>query len=182
MRTAKLALATLVLALAGCASVPPSTRPAQAASAQVEQRVVGKLSVQVQEASDPEQRKGGNVSFELLGGPAAGQLELSTPLGGLVARATWADREVQLTTPQGTRNFVDLDSLSREMLGETIPVAALFDWLQGRPWTGAPSKAFADGFDQLGWRIEVSRFAESGIIVATRSYAPVVTLRARIEK
>ena len=28
-------------------------------------------------------------------------------------------------------------SMSREVLGESIPVAALFDWLRGRPWPGA---------------------------------------------
>jgi len=181
VRATALALAA-ALSLAGCAGLAPSERPAREAGTPAEQRIIGKLSVQVQDAGDPEQRKGGNGSFELLGGPAAGQFELSTPLGGLVARATWTEREVQLTTPQGTRGFSDLDALSREMLGEAIPVAALFDWLQGRPWAGAPSQGLAEGFEQLGWHIELSRFADQGIIVATRSYAPVVTLRARIEK
>lgn len=145
-----------------------------------EQRISGKLSVQVQDALDPEQRKGGGGSFDLLGNARAGQFELSTPLGGLVARASWNDSEVLLVTPQGSRAFPDLDSLSREMLGETIPVAALFGWLQGRAWDGAPSTPLKDGFDQLGWRIDLSRFGD-GILNATRSYAPVVTLRARIE-
>jgi outer membrane lipoprotein LolB len=176
----KAALFCAALLLAGCANLEPSTRPA-ATGAQAEQRIIGKISVQVQDERDPDQHKGGNGSFELLGGPAAGQLELSTPLGGLIARASWTEREVQLTTPQGTRNFADLDSLSREMLGEAIPVAALFDWMQGRPWSGAPSQTLTDGFEQLGWRIELSRFSD-GIISATRSYAPIVTLRARIEK
>jgi len=171
------AAAALAL-LAGCAGMKP-----QAVSPEIaQQRINGKLSVQVQEAQDPEQRKGGSGSFELLGNAAAGQFELSTPLGGLIARASWnGSGEVLLATPQGSRNFADLDSLSREMLGETIPVAALFDWLQGRAWSGAPSTALKDGFEQLGWRIDLSRFGD-GIITATRSYAPVVTLRARIER
>ncbi len=163
--------------LTGCAGMKP-----QAVSPEIaQQRINGKLSVQVQEGQDPDQRKGGSGSFELLGNAATGQFELSTPLGGLIARASWNGSEVLLATPQGSRNFADLDSLSREMLGETIPVAALFDWLQGRAWSGAPSTALKDGFEQLGWRIDLSRYGD-GIITATRSYAPVVTLRARIER
>jgi len=155
----------------------PQALPPQSTS---DQRISGKLSVQVQDAMDPDARKGGSGSFELLGSASAGQFELSTPLGGLVARASWRADEVTLETPQGTRAFADLDAMSREMLGESIPVAALFDWLQGRAWGGAPSTPLADGFEQLGWRIDLSRFGD-GIINATRSYAPVVTLRARIE-
>lgn len=89
---------------------------------------------------------------------------------------------VVLQTPSEERRFDDLDALTRELLGEAIPVAALFDWLRGRPWPQAPSTALAGaGFSQLGWQIDLSQFND-GLVLAQRSTAPAVTLRARLER
>jgi outer membrane lipoprotein LolB len=74
------------------------------------------------------------AAFELNGGPRAGRLDLSTPLGSILAQARWEPGEVVLATPRGESTFADLDALTRQALGESVPVAALFDWLQGRPW------------------------------------------------
>jgi outer membrane lipoprotein LolB len=162
----------LALALAGCAQVPKAPPAAAAAEA----RLSGRISVTV--AGDVHNRgTGGAASFELFGGPEAGRLELTSPLGTLVARASWQPGLVALTTPDGERRFDDLDALTREMLGETVPVAALFDWLKARPWPAAPHQNTAGGFEQLGWRIEPKLPA----LVATRLAAPVVTLRAKLD-
>jgi outer membrane lipoprotein LolB len=167
----RLAAALLALALAGCAQLPKSAPPAA-----TESRLSGRISVTV--AGDVHHRgTGGAASFELFGGPQAGQLELTTPLGSLVARATWAPGSVTLQTPQEERRFDSLDELTRELLGEAVPVAALFDWLQGRPWPAASHRPTAAGFEQLGWRIEPKPPA----LVATRLAAPTVTLRARLD-
>ena len=172
MRWALLLVAVL---LSGCASL----KHQDAEVREGDLRLTGKLSVQVLE--DDGGRKGGSGAFELLGSPATGQLELSTPLGSLVARASWSSEQVLLKTPDGERSFADLDALTREMLGEPIPVAALFDWMQGRAWPDVPSSPVEGGFEQLGWRIDLRRFAD-GVLIATRLAAPTVTLRARIEK
>jgi outer membrane lipoprotein LolB len=61
-------------------------------------------------------------------------------------------------------------------------VAALFDWLRGRPWPESPSAPLpepARGFAQLGWQIDLSRFDE-GLLLARRNAEPVVQLRARL--
>ncbi|CAM3803762.1 outer membrane lipoprotein LolB [Roseateles saccharophilus] len=165
--------ATLLLALAltGCAQLR-QTPPA----ATTEARLSGRISVTV--AGDVHNRgTGGAASFELFGGPEAGRLELSAPLGGLVARASWQPGLVLLQTPDQERRFDDLDALTREMLGEAVPVAALFDWLQARPWPAAPHRKTAGGFEQLGWRIEPRLPA----LVATRLSEPTVTLRAKLD-
>lgn len=163
------------LLLGGCASLSP--KPANV-MAEGDVRLSGRLSVQV--AGSSGRASGGNAGFELLGNPRAGTLELSTPLGSLVARATWGPSEATLQTPEAERSFADLDALTRELLGEAVPVAALFDWLRGRPWPQVPSQPLADGFEQLGWRIDLTRL-QDGLIVATRAAEPAVTLRARIE-
>jgi len=161
----------LALALAGCAQLPPAP-PA----ASTEARLSGRLSVTVA-GTVHNRSSGGAASFELIGDAQAGRLDLTSPLGTLVARASWQPGLVSLQTPDGERRFDDLDALTREMLGETIPVAALFDWLNARPWPAAPHQKTAGGFEQLGWRIEPRLPA----LVATRLADPVVTLRARLD-
>ena len=161
----------LALALAGCAQLQKAP-PAESTEA----RLSGRISVTV--AGNVHNRgTGGAASFELLGGPQAGRLELTSPLGALVARASWQPGLVTLQTTSDERRYDDLDALTREMLGEAVPVAALFDWLKARPWPAAPHKTTASGFEQLGWRIEPRLPA----LVATRLAEPVVTLRARLD-
>jgi len=103
----------------------------------------------------------------------------------VLARARWAPGTVALVTSQGETRFASLDELTREVLGESLPVAALFDWLRGRPWSGAPSQATAapaePGFRQLGWVVSLARF-EEGWIAARRDQAPVVTVRAKLDR
>jgi outer membrane lipoprotein LolB len=161
----------LALALTGCAQLQKA--PPDAVQ---EARLSGRISVTV--AGNVHNRgTGGAASFELFGGPQAGRLELTSPLGALVARADWRPGLVSLQTPGDERRFDDLDALTRELLGEAVPVAALFDWLQARPWPAAPHQKTAAGFEQLGWRIEPKLPA----LVATRLADPVVTLRARLD-
>lgn len=171
MRAAALVLA---LVLAGCAQLP-KTAPADANEAHLS----GRISVTV--AGDVHNRgTGGAASFELFGGPDIGRLELTSPLGSLVARASWRPGLVTLETPDGERRFDDLDSLTRELLGEPVPIAALFDWLKARPWPAAPHQPLADtagGFEQLGWRIQ----PRLPTLVATRLAEPAVTLRAKLD-
>ena len=176
MRAGLAALAAAAVLLSACASLQPQAPPLVREDGV---QLSGRLSVQVAGRQD-----GGSAAFELLGSPGDGRLELSTPLGSLVARARWQPGEVLLQTPGEQRRFEDLDALSREMLGEAVPVAALFDWLRGRPWPQAPSETLpapAQGFAQLGWQIDLTRHAD-GLIVATRAAEPAVTLRARLDR
>jgi outer membrane lipoprotein LolB len=118
--------------LAGCASfAPPAAAPVA---------LTGRLAVSV-EAFGAAPARSVNANFELRGGARDGALDLSTPLGSLVAQARWSSAGATLTTPQGTATLPDLDTLAEQSLGERVPVAALFDWLRGRPWPGAPCRA-----------------------------------------
>jgi len=126
-----------------------------------------------------------SAHFDLQGDADNGQLELSTPLGTGVAKARWSPGKVQLTTSEGTRDFASLGQLASEALGESVPLQALFDWLRGRPWPGAPSTPNVapsePGFGQLGWSVSLARFDE-GWVAATRTQAPAVTVRARLDR
>lgn len=172
-RSQALAAASLFL-LAGCSTLT-STHPGQ------DEVVSGKLSVQIEAAHDAPAR---NVSaaFDLHGGAEHGAMQLSSPLGTIMAEARWRPGEVLLKSADGEKRFADLPSLASEVLGEPMPLGALFDWLRGRPWAGAPSRPLAPpavGFEQLGWTVGLERLGE-GWIVARRSAPPVVTVRAKL--
>lgn len=166
---APLAVLAVLALLAGCATAPPSTVPV----------LSGRLSVRV----DGQPDKSVSAGFELAGDAERGSLLLTGPLGTGAARATWQPGEALLTSGSSTQRHADLDSLGQAALGEALPMAALFDWLRGRAWPGAPSRPRADGgtgFEQLGWRIDLARWGD-GLLDAVRLAPPVVTVRARLE-
>jgi outer membrane lipoprotein LolB len=166
--------------MSACASLGSAGRTATAAAAE---SLAGRLSVSVAAGGGAPARSF-SAAFELHGSAEAGRLDLSTPLGSMLAQARWAPSRVTLTTPQGDTEFPDLDALTREALGESLPVAALFDWLQGRPWSGAPSVPAAPpalGFEQLGWGVSLARFDE-GLVSARRDSPPPVSVRIKLDR
>jgi outer membrane lipoprotein LolB len=175
-RLAHFAAAIVVACLAtACASVSPLAPAAGGES------LSGRLALRI-EADGMVSPRSLSAGFDLRGNPKAGVLALSTPIGTLLAQASWAPGEVVLTTPQGTRRFASLDGLTREVLGESVPIEAWFDWLRGRPWPDAPSTAAVDGFEQLGWSIDLARFAD-GAVLATRSAPrPSVSVRIQLDR
>lgn len=157
--------------LAGCATTP---RPREAGT------LSGRLSVSVA-ASDAGPARQVTAGFELRGDAERGELDLTSPLGTVVARAQWSPGRAELLDGDARQVFESLDALARQAFGEPLPIAALPDWLRGRPWAAAPSSALGPGrFEQLGWTIDASALAE-GAIVVRRDAAPAVSLRARVE-
>ena len=170
---AALPLAATVL-LAACATPPP------APEASLGPWTSGRLSLRVEaRAGQPAQSLG--AAFELRGGGERGELKLLTPLGTQLAQARWQPGQAELTTADGVWAFDDLDALAERALGERVPLAALPDWLAGRPWPAAAHAVTAVGFDQLGWSVDLSRQAE-GRIAAARAAPPVVSLRVLIDR
>jgi len=158
--------------LSACASL---TAP-RGAGAEV---LSGRLSLRVD--SDPVRAL--SATFELSGDAQTGALVLTSPIGSTLAQAHWTPREAVLETPGKRASYPDLDSLSEQTLGERVPLAALFDWLRGRPWPGAPTQdlpAGEPGFAQMGWRIALARY-DDGWVEARRDAAPAVTMRARLD-
>lgn len=159
------------LCLASCATRPPALEAMPWTS--------GRLSVKV-DATAEQGARSLSASFDLRGSGNTGELRLISPLGTLIAVATWAPDQARLATPDGTKVYGDLDELSRRALGESLPLRALPDWLAGKPWPGATNQPLASGFEQLGWRVDLARFAD-GWVEARRDEPPVVLVRARLQ-
>jgi outer membrane lipoprotein LolB len=172
-RLARLAWLACVLGLGACAALQP---PPPVAGDAWSGRVGWSIAAT---AGQPAQQAG--ATFELRGSASEGWLELTSPLGTLLARATWQGGSAELQTVSGSSRHDDLASLSRAAFGgQEMPLAALFDWLRGRPWPGAPHEAEPDGFSQLGWRVDVRALGQ-GLLTARRPAEPAVTLRLRLE-
>jgi len=169
-RLAALAGALALLALvAACTTTP---RPAA--------DLVGRLAVRI-EAHQGSPARNLTTLFELRGDAQTGGLELTTPLGSTTAQIRWRPGTAEMVSAEHTRTFAGLDELAQDLLGEPLPLAALFEWLRGRPWPGAASGARNGGFEQLGWRVDLSRFAE-GWVRADRELEPAVSVRAKLER
>ena len=172
---ARASLVAAAASLAACTSIPQSPPTAQS------ETLSGRLSIRV-DADGATPARTLTAAFELNGGPRAGRLDLSTPLGSILAQARWSPGEVVLATPRGESTFTDLDALTRQALGESVPVPALFDWLRGRPWPGAPSTPApaGSGFAQLGWAVDLERF-DDALVTARRDSPPPVTVRIKLD-
>ena len=180
------ALVANLLLIAGCATVP-GPRPDDGGES-----FSGRLALRV-DATGAESARSFSAAFDLRGAAASGSLGLSTPLGSLLAQARWSPAEVVLVTPQGMRRFDSLDALTREVLGESVPIEAWFDWLHGRPWSGAQSMSSATpasastssttaSFAQLGWTVDLSRFGDGAVTATRETPAPTVTVRIRLDR
>lgn len=163
--------------LAACATRPP--RPVDAAPSWKQ----GRMALRV-DASAASMAKSVSAGFELTGDAHQGELRLTSPLGTLVAEARWQPGSVTLKDSAGTRLFDDLTALSREALGEDVPLAALPDWLDGRPWADMPSEPLPSGlgFSQAGWTVETSQLTSDGRLQARRDAAPAIQLRIQLDR
>jgi outer membrane lipoprotein LolB len=161
-------------ALSACATTGREAPPPPAAS--------GRMALQIA-AHGAEAARGFSGQFELRGSAETGSLELSGPLGAGWAQASWATGRFRLQTSQQTFDYASLDELTQAGLGEALPLAALFDWLKGRPWPGAAFAGLGEGspgFVQLGWRIDTGDLA-AGRLRAQRLQAPAITLRILLD-
>jgi outer membrane lipoprotein LolB len=173
-----LAAACALTTLAGCAALSPA--PVAAYREQVE--LSGRLSVIYQKGGQPESLSG---RFSWAQTPARVDLSLDSPLGQTVARISVTPQAATLTQAgQAPRTAPDIDTLSAQTLGWSLPVSGLRDWLQGYA-TGAGGARFvaspannsvttADGWRLrfVSWQDEAAARPQPKRIDAERSAGP----------
>ena len=169
--TTALALATL----SGCATVEPPL----AAPDLMARRYAGRMAVKV----EGDEARSFSAGFDLEGTDQRGWLALVSPLGTQVGRAVWQPGRVVWQSADGDRRFETLDALSRELLGDVLPLGAMLDWMAGRPWSGESSRPLTDatGFRQLGWDVQTGRVREGVIVAQRRLPIPMVTVRIKLD-
>lgn len=147
--------------LAGCAQ-PPGLRTTDPAQGYWR----GRLALRVDAPSEPTSFF---ANFELSGAADAGELLLSSPLGTTLAQLSWNPRSALLRNNGRTRAFDSLDALAVEATGTAIPIAALFEWLQGR---AVPAD---------GWQADLTQLPAGRLLARRVLPAPTAELRLVLE-
>jgi len=163
-----LCMAGLGLWVSACTTVPRMPAPVAG-----EVAWSGRMALNV----EGERPQAISARFELEGNPRQGRFGLISPLGTSLMQARWRPGQAVLSLPDGQRSYPDMDSLTQDALGERLPVAALFDWLQARPVPGQPSEPRVQGFAQAGWLVDAREQAQGRMSLERQTPAPRVRLR-----
>jgi len=123
-------------------------------------------------------------------------LDLSTPLGTTVARVQSGPGGARVTVPTAvglrSESGPDPDALSLRLLGWTLPVSGIGDWIEGRPAQGRPYHlgSAEDGaalLEQDGWTIRFeppapgARIQRLDLSRPEQGAAPAVSLRVVLD-
>ena len=157
MNLRRAALLLCALALASCATPRPT--PSSAFWS-------GRLALQVQ--SNPVQQWFAN--FELQGSAEQGELLLLSPIGTSLAKLSWTPDSARLEQGGRTVQGDSLSQLSERLSGTALPVAALFDWLAGKP------------ADAPGWQADLSGHAQGRLSAQRSQPAPAASLRIVLDQ
>lgn len=161
LRAAASAFFVALFFIAGCAQLPPEKAPGSPETAAWH----GRLALRIDSPEQPSFY----ASFELTGHARAGELLLSSPLGNVVASLSWTPQAAFLRNNGETRQFESLDALATEATGTAIPIAALFEWLDGRDAVAA------------GWQADLSQLAQGRLLARRTHPGPVAELRLILE-
>jgi outer membrane lipoprotein LolB len=160
-RAALTALLLSCLWLSGCALPERSLNP-DSVSAQVWR---GRLALRFDDPS----LKAFSAGFELTGNERTGELLLFSPLGTTVASLRWSPLGAFLLSEGSTRQFDSLDALALEATGAALPMASLFQWLQGQA-------SEADG-----WQSDLSQLSQGKLQARRSRPLPAAELRLVLE-
>ena len=151
----------LISMLSACATDMKPKMP----TAERSQEWSGRISLQVQ--ADPPQQL--NASFALQGGAQKGQLDVFSPFGTTLATMQWTPQEAWLHQGNQQQRFASIAVLTERLTGAQLPIAELFDWLNGEPTA-------VDG-----WQTDVSQLGRGWLIATRTSPVPSVLLKIKLD-
>ena len=126
----------------------------------------GRMAIQV--LKDPPESL--SAGFELQGSAQAGEMVLLSPIGTTLARLEWTPQGARLAQGQQQVESSSLQRLGARLTGTELPIAALFEWLAGRP-AEAP-----------GWQVDLSAHAQGRISAERREPSPGAVLRIALDR
>jgi outer membrane lipoprotein LolB len=152
----RLTLLALAAALAGCAT--PSAQLSHATVGPYRDSIdlSGRLSINYQKDGQAHSLTG---HFDWAQRPGEIQVSLASPLGQTIAKIRVTPQEAVLTqSERAPRVAKDIDTLTEQTLGWSLPVSGLRDWLQGyavdadgRRFLASPASNSV--FTRDGWRL-----------------------------
>ncbi len=158
-----LGLVGLLALLGGCAQTPAAHTAQELLQ---RNQWTGRMALQV----EGQPSRSFIAAFELQGNAHTGTLELTGPLGNILAQLRWTPEQAELDTGTSTEQAPSVDALLERGTGAAIPVAALFDWLSGQH----------TALD--GWSTDLSAIAQGRLNATRFSPEPATTLRITFER
>ena len=157
----------VMLALGGCASIPPAPPVQIRAEPENAWMLKGRLGVKTEEQS-----LSGQVHWTHH--PRTDEILIISPLGQGVARIVRDATGVTLDVPnQPSRHAADAESLTQTVLGYALPVSGLVWWVQAQP---APGRAFEATRDAAG---RIAQLRQDGWVIDYLQYAEEAPARPR---
>jgi outer membrane lipoprotein LolB len=158
--------------VAGCVTPPPEPRPFE-----YRYRCAGRFTV-VNDA------QAFSASYELSQYPTRFEIEFWGLFGQGRTRLIGRNESLTIDLPSGERIVgANAGALMIQVLGWSVPLDALSNWVQGRPADEWPvTNHVSDSFNQLGWHIDLARWRKSsgrhvpGKVVAVRGDSKIVLL------
>jgi outer membrane lipoprotein LolB len=154
--TRRLSLLAIAAALAGCATTSANLSSSTVGAYRDSIDLSGRLSVSYQKDGRPESITG---NFNWIQRPGRVDVSLASPLGQTIAAITVTPDSATLKQAErAPRVAKDIDTLSAQALGWSLPVSGLRDWLQGYA-TDANGKRFVASpannsvYTSDGWRL-----------------------------
>ncbi|WP_321924345.1 lipoprotein insertase outer membrane protein LolB [Burkholderia sp. BCC1998] len=165
-----LAAAGAALALAGCASTPPSANAPAGAVLQTAATHAyhGRFAVQYNDRLGRPQNVYGNFDWQEYGDDVS--LELRSPLGQTLAIVKSTPQAASLELPNRQPQYAtDVGELMQNTLGFSLPLAGLRYWLLPTPAPATPAQTVRDPADathvkqirQDGWTIDYLAYADA---------------------
>jgi outer membrane lipoprotein LolB len=173
--TKYLAAAAFAALLAGCASAPVKISSPQQGGRyqnayQDTYEAAGRLSVHYRKDGNPESLTG---KFNWSQTPGRIDVSLSSPLSTIATISITPQSATLVQANKPPRVAKDIDALTAESLGWSLPVSGLRDWLQGYA-TAADGKRFAatpannSVLTADGWRLRFVSWQDQGKDAAAR--------------
>jgi len=165
-----LAAAGAALALAGCASTPPSANAPAGAALQTAATHAyhGRFAVRYDDRLGNPQNVYGNFDWQEHGDDVS--LELRSPLGQTLAVVKSTPRAASLELPNRPTQYApDVGDLMQKTLGFELPLAGLRYWLLPTAAPATPAETVRDPADgtrikqlrQDGWTIDYLAYADA---------------------
>lgn len=157
-----------IAVLAGCATPSAPLSAAVVAPYQAAIELNGHLSVNYLKDG---RRQAASVGFNWLQTANRTDVTLASPLGSTIAIVTVAPGYASLTEAGKPPHVADdIDSLSAQTLGWTLPVSGLRDWLQGHAMAAdgsrfAASPAHSSVTTRDGWQLDYVSWQDDGAAV-----------------
>jgi outer membrane lipoprotein LolB len=124
-----LSLLVLYAALGGCATIAEAPSSVAVAAYRDSISLDGRIAVNYQKNGAPESI---TAPFTWRQGPERIEVSLFSPTGQTMARISITPSTATLTQTDGVpRTAADIDALTRQTLGWSLPVSGLREWLQG---------------------------------------------------